>query len=126
VKSPGHQQHPTHRVVEKPVPGRLRATLGDAVLADSTDVLELDEDGNPRRFYFPRADVRMDALVPSETRSHCPFKGDASYFSLKTAEGLVADAAWSYETPYDEHAAIAGRIAFWTEKAAELRVAPAD
>jgi len=125
VKSPGHQQHPTHRVLEKPVAGPLRASLGASTVAESADVLELDEDGNPRRFYFPRADVRMDALVPSETRTHCPFKGDARYWSLRTDGGLVEDAAWSYETPYDEHAAIAGRIAFWTEKLTDLRIEPA-
>src|SRR4051812_30383942 len=126
MKSPGHQQHPDHRVLEKPVSQRLRAQMGAQVLAESTAAIEVDEDGNPRRFYFPRADVRMAALVPSETRSHCPFKGDARYYSLKLGDRVLADVAWSYETPYDEHAALAGRIAFWTEKFDGLAVAPAD
>jgi uncharacterized protein (DUF427 family) len=125
MKSPGHQQHPTHRLVERREPRRLRVQLGADVLAESADVIELDEDGHPRRYYFPRADVRMDALLPSETTSHCPFKGDARYFSLKFGDGVMADAAWSYEQPYDEHAAIAGRIAFWSEKFEDLQVKPA-
>jgi uncharacterized protein (DUF427 family) len=126
MKSPGHQQHPSHRVLEKPVSQRLRAQMGAQVLAESTAAIEVDEDRNPRRFYFPRADVRMAALVPSETRSHCPFKGDARYYSLKLGDRVLADVAWSYETPYDEHAALAGRIAFWTEKIDGLSVAPVD
>jgi uncharacterized protein (DUF427 family) len=125
MKSPGHRQHPTHRIVERRDAGRLRVQLGADVLAESNDVIEVDEDGNPRRFYFPRADVRMDALAPSETHSHCPFKGDARYFSLKFGDGLLADAAWSYETPYEEHAGLAGRIAFWSEKFEDLQVKPA-
>jgi len=75
MKSPGHRQHPTHRVAETRVPARMRVLYGADVLAESSDVIEVDEDGNPRRWYFPRQDVRMDALEPSETRSHCPFKG---------------------------------------------------
>jgi len=126
MKSPGHRQHPTHRVAEKRVPGRVRVLYGADVLAESSDVIEVDEDGNPRRWYFPRRDVRMDALEPSETRSHCPFKGDASYFSLRAGDGLVPDAVWSYEAPYDEHADLAGRVAFWTEKFENLQVKPVE
>ena len=67
MQSPGHRDHPEHRVDERPVRGRLRAVLGADVLADSDDVIEVDEDGNPPRYYFPRANVRMDRMSPGDT-----------------------------------------------------------
>ncbi len=121
MKSPGHQQHPEHLVVERPVPGRLRVRLGADVLAESADVLEVDEDDNPPRFYFPRIDVRMDALERTSTPTHCPFKGDGVLFAMTIGDGRMPDAAWSYETPYDEHAALKDRIAFWSEKFEDLQ-----
>ena len=116
MKSPGHQQHPEHKVLEKPVRGKMRAQLGADVLAESSSVIEVDEDQNPPRYYFPRQDVRMDRMTPSATRTSCPFKGEASYFSMELGDGPLPDAAWTLETPYDEHAELAGRIAFYSEK----------
>jgi uncharacterized protein (DUF427 family) len=116
MQSPGHRDHPEHHVREKPVRGKMRAQLGADVLAESRDVIEVDEDQSPPRYYFPRADVRMDRLQPSATRTYCPFKGEAGYFSLELGDGLLPDAAWTLETPYDEHAALKDRIAFYSEK----------
>jgi uncharacterized protein (DUF427 family) len=79
------------------------------VLAESDRALEVHEQGLPVRYYLPREDVRMDLLVPSPTRSHCPFKGDASYF---TAPG-ARDAFWTYERPIDGREDITGLIAPW-------------
>jgi uncharacterized protein (DUF427 family) len=94
----------------------MRAQLGADVLAESSQVIEVEEDQNPPRYYFPRGDVRMDRLTPSATRTSCPFKGEASYFSLELGNGPVPDAAWTLETPYDEHADLKQRIAFYSEK----------
>jgi len=116
MKSPGHREHPEHRVLEKPVRGKMRAQLGADVLAESSNVIEVDEDQNPPRYYFPRADVRMDRLKSSATRTTCPFKGAAAYFSLEVGDGSLPDAAWTIETPYDEHADLKSRIAFYSEK----------
>ena len=116
MQSPGHRDHPGHRVSEKPVRGKMRAQLGADVLAESSDVIEVDEDQNPPRYYFPRADVRMDRMKSSDTRTYCPFKGEASYFSLELGDGPLPDAAWTLETPYDEHADLKQRIAFYSEK----------
>ena len=116
MKSPGHREHPDHRVLEKPVRGKMRAQLGADVLAESSNVIEVDEDQNPPRYYFPRADVRMDRLASSATRTNCPFKGEASYFSMELGDGPLPDAAWAIETPYDEHAGLKSRIAFYSEK----------
>jgi uncharacterized protein (DUF427 family) len=68
------------------------------------------------RTYFPREDVRLDLLERTEHGSHCPFKGDASYWSAPGRKNVV----WSYESPLDERADIAGRIAFWDEKGVEV------
>ncbi len=116
MQSPGHREHPEHHVRQKPVPGRMRAQLGADVLAESSDVIEVDEDGNPPRYYFPRDDVRMDRMAPSATRTYCPFKGEASYFSMELGDGPMPDAAWTIEAPYDEHADLKSRIAFYSEK----------
>ncbi|MBW0144375.1 DUF427 domain-containing protein [Sphingomicrobium clamense] len=86
----------------------VKATWHGETFAESDDTVVVE--GN---HYFPRDAVKMDRLVPSDTTSHCPWKGDASYFSLR-AEGITnADAAWTYEDPKDEAAEIKGRIAFW-------------
>ncbi len=85
---------------------------GGAVLAESRNALELDESGYPPVIYFPRDDVAMAFLDSSDHRTHCPHKGDASYFSLVTNSQTLENAAWSYEDPQEEVARIKGHIAF--------------
>jgi len=121
MQSPGHRDHPEHRVDERPVRGRLRAVLGADVLADSDDVIEVDEDGNPPRYYFPRDNVRMDRMSASDTRTYCPFKGEASYFTMEFLDGQMPDAAWTLKQPYDEHADLKDRVAFYSEKFDDLQ-----
>ena len=91
-KSPGHQEHPEHKVTERRVSGRMQALLGGDILADSIDVIEVDEDGYPPRYYFPRADAHMEHLRRSDTTSECPFKGTASYYALEAAGRKLGDA----------------------------------
>ncbi|WP_265564412.1 DUF427 domain-containing protein [Sphingomicrobium arenosum] len=86
----------------------VKATWNGDVIADSDNTVEVE--GN---HYFPRDDVKMDRLVPSDTKSHCPWKGEASYYSIK-ADGITnADAAWTYEEPKQAASEIKGHIAFW-------------
>jgi uncharacterized protein (DUF427 family) len=87
-----------------------------AVLAESRAALELTEDGYPPVIYFPREDIAMAMLDASTTQSTCPWKGEARYFSLVTGNGVLKDAAWSYENPKDGVEAIAGHLAFYPDR----------
>jgi uncharacterized protein (DUF427 family) len=99
-----------HRITTRPFTGHIRVERDGRILAASDRALALDETGLPTRFYVPRDDVRMDLLAPSETTSHCRFKGHATYFSAPGAK----DAFWVYESPSQEDALpIAGMLAPW-------------
>jgi uncharacterized protein (DUF427 family) len=111
--APGYAKHPEHRVVTQPAGVRVQVTLKGEVIADSRAAIRLDEASYPPVYYLPREDVRMNRLVRSSHRTYCPFKGTASYYSLKDG---AANAVWSYEEPYDEMTAIKGLLAFYPDK----------
>jgi uncharacterized protein (DUF427 family) len=99
-----------HRISTHPSDKTVRVVHDGEVLAESTRAIALEETGLPTRYYLPREDVRMDVLTPTDTSSHCPFKGDASYYSAAGA----TDAFWVYEDPSEEDAKpIAGLLAPW-------------
>jgi uncharacterized protein (DUF427 family) len=100
-----------HRITTHPFGGTVRVHGEDGeVLAESSRAVALEETGLPTRYYLPREDVRVDLLTASETTSHCPFKGDATYFSAPGAK----DAFWVYEDPSEEDALpIARMLAPW-------------
>ncbi len=85
-------------------------------MADTQAGLTLTETGLPDVFYFPRGDVNMARLERSTHTSHCPFKGDASYFHLRTEDGLIENAVWSYETPLEPALQIKGYLAFYASR----------
>lgn len=120
--APGHRAHPAHRVLESRVDGRMAVDLAGQAVADSRNVVRVDEDGHPPRFYFPRGDVQMQHLTRSAKSTYCPFKGQASYFNLQVEGRHVPDAAWSYEDPYAEHIGLKGRLAFDERTSAELQL----
>jgi uncharacterized protein (DUF427 family) len=105
-----------HTVTTEPSGRRLRVTLDGEVIAESSRVLELHETGLPTRFYIPVDDVREGVLQPSERTSHCPFKGDASYYSARAGGSVHADVAWYYPDPIPAVAEIAGLVSFYPEK----------
>ena len=87
----------------------VRVVHGEQVLAESERPLVLRETGCPPRYYLPAEDVRLDLLTPSDTRTYCPFKGTASYWSLPEAADLV----WSYPEPKPEVAQIKDHLCFY-------------
>lgn len=124
-KSPGHRHHPDHKVREIHLDQRVRVEIDGELVADSADVVEVDEDGNPPRYYFPRGDVRMEKLQPTETTTTCPFKGTAHYFGLAAGGKTLKDTVWTYEEPYDEHRDLKDRVAFYEEKIPAIRITSA-
>ena len=92
------------------------AALDGQVLAETRRPVLLFETGLPTRYYFPRDDVNLGILTPTDNRSHCPYKGQAEYWSMPSGEGERSDVAWSYRTPLPESQKIAGLISFYTEK----------
>ena len=105
-----------HAIEIAPFGGRVRVRSGGAIVADSAHAMMLEETGLAPVFYLPRGDVRMELFAPSERTSHCPHKGDASYFHLDWEGGKVADAAWTYEAPYPIALSIAGHVAFYRDR----------
>ena len=114
---PGYRKHPHHRVTTAPARGRVQVTFDGEVIADTTAAIRLNESDYPAVYYVPRADVEMGRLTATAHRTYCPFKGDASYFTLTSRNGRVAsDAVWSYESPYDEVNSIRDHLAFYPNK----------
>ena len=112
-----------HAIEISPFGGRVRIRFGGAIVADSAHALLLEEGSLPPVFYLPRGDVHMDHVTPSAHRSHCPFKGEASYFDVEAGGRREPEAAWSYETPIPAAAAIAGHLAFYPDKV-EIETVP--
>lgn len=116
--APGFKQYPKHRVSATPSRRHVQVLLGGEVIADTTQAVELHEThvGHvvaPIVYYVPRSDVRMERLARTAHHTYCPFKGEASYYSVKDG---AANAVWSYEQPYDELLAIKELVAFYPDK----------
>ena len=100
---------PEPRITLHPHSRRVHVVIEDTLLADSTRAIEMRERSYPPRQYIPRDDVRMDLLTRSETVTHCPFKGDASYCSF----GEHNDVVWSYAEPVEGIEEIEGSVVFY-------------
>jgi len=117
--APGFRKYPGHSVTTRPSPARVQVLFKGEVIADTRDAVELRETQSsshvlaPVVYYVPRKDVKMDRLARTSHKTHCPFKGDASYFSVV---GGPENAVWSYEQPYDEMLAIKDGLAFYPDK----------
>jgi uncharacterized protein (DUF427 family) len=99
--------------------------LDGLVLADSTRALVMRAPGSPDTQYIPRADVDTTRLSRTSHTTHCPFKGDAAYWSVRTPGRLVENAVWSYESPYPDVQAIAGHLAFYPDRVDTIEERPA-
>jgi len=112
MKIPG----PDHPITIAKHDRRVRVIFDGAVIADTTRALALKESSYPMAFYIPRADADMARLARSPRVTHCPYKGDASYFSIETAGRRADNAVWSYEEPFPAMAEIKDHLAFYPDR----------
>ncbi len=108
----GHLRDPYHRVDARPSSRHVEVYAGDELVAETRRPVVLSETGLPNRFYIPAEDVRSEVLEPSDTHTVCPYKGTASYRSLRTPTGLIQDAAFCYPEPNDGVRGVAGLLCF--------------
>ena len=105
-----------HRIDVRPGTEHVRIDIGGETIADTRRALILEETRCPVRFYLPKDDVRFDLLERTATQTHCPYKGDASYWSVRVGDRVVADAAWSYEDPLPVREDIRGYLCFYPSR----------
>jgi uncharacterized protein (DUF427 family) len=110
-KIPGHD----HPITIESTGVRVVARVGSHIIADTLKALTLREANYPPVQYIPLEDVDQTLLEASATQTYCPYKGDASYYSI-AIPGLAPDAVWTYRTPYEAVAPIAGHVAFYTDR----------
>jgi uncharacterized protein (DUF427 family) len=115
---------PDHPITIEPNPNIVRVTFNGQVVADTMRALTLREAAYKPVFYIPREDVRMGLLQRTDHVSHCPYKGDASYYTLRVADRISGNAAWSYEHPYAAMIAIVGRLAFYPHRVDTIEEVP--
>jgi uncharacterized protein (DUF427 family) len=107
-----------HPIVVERSPDRIIVTAGGKVIANTGRALSLQEAGLPSVLYIPRRDVDMNALKRSETARYCPYKGEASYFSIMTEAECTSDCAWTYDMPHWAVCEIEDHVAFAPESGA--------
>lgn len=112
VKEPG----PDHPIIIARNAKRVRVSFAGTVIADTTQALTLNEAGYRPVHYIPRADADMSALEASAHRTYCPYKGDASYFTIHAGGRSADNAVWSYEQPFPAMDAIKDRLAFYASR----------
>jgi uncharacterized protein (DUF427 family) len=115
-----------HQITITPTDRHVEVFLGGEKLASSDRAVVLAETGLPDRYYLPAEDVRTDLLRPTSTKSTCPYKGEASYWSAEAGGQVHEDIVWSYPDPIPAAAGITGLLCFWTERGAELAVSSAQ
>jgi uncharacterized protein (DUF427 family) len=112
VKIPG----PDHPITITRNPSRVIVEIDGKVLADTIEALTLQEADYPPVHYIPRRDVAMERLSRTDHSTHCPYKGDASYYSIPEGGERTVNAVWSYETPHEAVAEIKDHLAFYPDR----------
>ena len=121
-KAPGFDKNPAHRVDIAPSQVHVTVEINGVTVADSKRTQRLDESNHGPVYYVPRADVNMALLSKTDHSTYCPYKGHASYYTIAASGRVSENAIWSYETPYDECAPIAGHMAFYASRVDALTV----
>jgi uncharacterized protein (DUF427 family) len=106
-----------------PADVRVRITFNGEVIADSRDALRLEEGKYAPVYYLPRKDVKMERLIRTSHTSHCPHKGDATYYSISNGQ-TARNAVWSYEQPLAQVVAIKEHLAFYPDKVDAIESVP--
>jgi uncharacterized protein (DUF427 family) len=129
----GWRTDPVYAINIEPCPKRVRAIFGEEVVADSTQVLTVLEQGHLPVYYFPKGSVRMDLMTASDHSTHCPHKGDASYWTIAAGGEQAENAIWAYDDPAPHVAAIRDHVSFqwgamhrWLEEDEEVFVHARD
>lgn len=115
-----------HPIVIEPSASRIRVTAAGRVIADTRAALTLRESDYPAVQYVPRADVNMSFLVRTDNQTYCPYKGEASYYSIVGEDQRRANAVWTYEAPYDAVKSIRGYLAFYPDRVDAIEELPRD
>ena len=118
MKIPG----PDHPITVKPTEGRVTVRWNGQQIAASDRALTLEEAGFAPVQYLPLEDVQADLLEPSPHVTYCPYKGDASYYTLKTDGQRTLNAVWTYKEPFEAVSAIAGYLAFYPDRVDQIKV----
>lgn len=118
----GHPRDPHHRIDVRPSSREVRAVFNGETVARTRRALFLFETGLPTRYYIPPEDVRQDLLVPSTRTTICPYKGEASYWSLKVGDRTAEDAVWAYLHPLPEQPRIKNCYCFHPDRIDRLEV----
>jgi uncharacterized protein (DUF427 family) len=113
---------PDHPITIERNPSRIVVIVGGTIIADTRSALTLREASYPAVEYIPRRDVDMAALTRTDHITHCPYKGDASYYSIPVGGGLAVNAAWTYETPFEAMTEIKDYVAFYPDRVDEIKV----
>ena len=113
--SPAALRHPEHLTRLSDKKGCCVVEIGGVQVAESCDTIAVEETGHDLVLYFPPQDVVTEALLDSDSRTTCPFKGEAHYYAAEV-DGEKQDVAWFYPQVYDEVAAIAGYVAFYADR----------
>jgi uncharacterized protein (DUF427 family) len=123
---PGYRTQPGHRITIQPAGARVQVTFNGEVIADSENAVRLDESNHAPVYYLPREDVNMDRFVRTAHSTYCPFKGQASYYTVSCGGRTAKDVCWSYEQPYDEVSGIRKHLAFYRDKVDSITVAASN
>ena len=118
-----YHQHPDYRVDLEPNPRRVTVRLAGQTIADSRRTLRVRETRHEPVIYFPREDVRMDLLEPTDHQTFCPFKGEAAYWSVRIEDRVEENAVWSYPDPFEQVAGLKDYLAFYTDRLSQEEAA---
>ncbi|MEI5677669.1 DUF427 domain-containing protein [Mesorhizobium sp. CGMCC 1.15528] len=114
--SPGFAKNPAKQITIEPYKGTVKVYAGDQQIASSSNVLLLTEPPYPAAYYIPFADIDFSRLEKTDHSTHCPYKGDASYWSIPAAGDAGKNALWGYKQPFDETAEIKDHGAFYPDR----------